>query len=871
MFGAQSARALSGLANQLAQSSGELFSAGMKLKNENDISRAKEIDAEAMKRQTVIETNYRYKSGKDAVEGWQQYQEELKKAREETIAAAGDNAAVKRIVSSAAATRDAASFGQGYSHYTQESIKYGNEASAARIVAASDAATTAQDEKRLDESLTIIESETNETAKRNGWSAERLAVETTANKSEAYAKYIGFRAMTDPEGAKSLYEKHKENIDGKTRALIEQKIQHSMATVGARQIAERYITGGQAVPGDANPKLRPFLTEGKDTAAVDNLDGNFAQRMLSAFEQAPPEIRAATRIQSGHRSIEEQQKLWDAALKRYGSAEEARKWVAPPGRSEHNHGSAIDLSYANSAARAWWHDNAARFGLKFSLGNEPWHIESAEGRAARGIGVSLRPEIRTHISTAASTHGQDINFLSRIAEIESSGDPKAVSPTGAKGLFQFTKDTWAQYGQGKDPFDPAANADAAARLTKDNREYLKSKIGRDPTNVELYMAHQQGKEVAEKFINNPDKLAKELTSEKNIRVNLPAGYDASKITAKEFMALWEKKYNAGGGTAAPTKDVGPITAQTSAAEIEARAKSARSDALARTGGDLRAADQAESNIRSEYNRLRSEEGVRKQEVRQELAEHVYGSTDPKRGIPPATKIEDITDKPGLREAFFSLPFTDQQQIRKQIEDNNNKAERQNLNRQPTTEDVQKYNAMHGLAGTNPEQFLATDIPSLQLPRTLANNLIKLQGQINEKGVSARENAQLDSAMKSVNDQIAAAGIYKDSEEYLALRGALKSDIQNYETTYKKAPSPTDIQGMMNNLLKTQYYEKVSFTVPGVGWQWKSADKRFTFQLTPERTKEFQEDMKKAGIENPTATDVRDWHRLKYPKEAGVEK
>src|SRR5262245_26574760 len=55
---------------------------------------------------------------------------------------------------------------------------------------------------------------------------------------------------------------------------------------------------------------------------------------------------------SGYRSPARQQRLWQAALQRYGSVREARKWVAPPGGSAHQTGRAIDfyLGGRNSSA-----------------------------------------------------------------------------------------------------------------------------------------------------------------------------------------------------------------------------------------------------------------------------------------------------------------------------------------------------------------------------------------------------------------------------------------------------------------------------------------------------------------------------------------
>ena len=54
--------------------------------------------------------------------------------------------------------------------------------------------------------------------------------------------------------------------------------------------------------------------------------------------------------------------------------------VAPPGRSNHNHGVAADISYEDDNARKWAHDNAAAYGLRFPMNNEPWHVEPIEAR-----------------------------------------------------------------------------------------------------------------------------------------------------------------------------------------------------------------------------------------------------------------------------------------------------------------------------------------------------------------------------------------------------------------------------------------------------------------------------------------------------------
>jgi hypothetical protein len=110
------------------------------------------------------------------------------------------------------------------------------------------------------------------------------------------------------------------------------------------------------------------------------MNGDFSSALQNLFAGAPEEIRANLRVGSGFRSPERQTQLWNQALQKYGSPEAARKWVAPPGRSQHNHGNAADLKYMNDAARAWVHANAGNYGLSFPLSNENWHIELAGAR-----------------------------------------------------------------------------------------------------------------------------------------------------------------------------------------------------------------------------------------------------------------------------------------------------------------------------------------------------------------------------------------------------------------------------------------------------------------------------------------------------------
>lgn len=154
---------------------------------------------------------------------------------------------------------------------------------------------------------------------------------------------------------------------------------------------ETGATGAGGSPsGDAKTYLRSRLAPGyeKRTSDVDNLNPVMVDR-LAALTAAAQEAGHDIRIVSGHRDAARQAVLWENALQKYGSAEEARKYVAPPGGSSHQSGEAVDLQYGDrgaglggkrTAAVEWAHANAAKFGLTFPLGHEDWHIEPVEAR-----------------------------------------------------------------------------------------------------------------------------------------------------------------------------------------------------------------------------------------------------------------------------------------------------------------------------------------------------------------------------------------------------------------------------------------------------------------------------------------------------------
>ncbi len=165
-------------------------------------------------------------------------------------------------------------------------------------------------------------------------------------------------------------------------------------------------------------------------------------------------------------------------------------------------------------------------------------VEASSAPAAAGIDPS-RARIAGAIKQAASTTGTSFEYLLATAKMESNFNPTAgASTSSARGLFQFIDQTWlgtvkeagSQLGYGNyadvisksssgsysvsDPAarrailklrdDPVASSAMAGVLTQSNSFKLTGKIGRRPTDGELYMAHFMGVGGAAKLIANAE-------------------------------------------------------------------------------------------------------------------------------------------------------------------------------------------------------------------------------------------------------------------------------------------------------------------------------------------------------------------------------
>ena len=105
---------------------------------------------------------------------------------------------------------------------------------------------------------------------------------------------------------------------------------------------------------------------------VANLDPGLLGALRRAATDAAT-VGVAFVVDSGWRSEAYQQQLLDDAISRYGSEQEAARWVATPDTSAHVSGDAVDVGPSDAAA--WLSEHGAAYGLCRIYGNEPWHYE----------------------------------------------------------------------------------------------------------------------------------------------------------------------------------------------------------------------------------------------------------------------------------------------------------------------------------------------------------------------------------------------------------------------------------------------------------------------------------------------------------------
>lgn len=111
-------------------------------------------------------------------------------------------------------------------------------------------------------------------------------------------------------------------------------------------------------------------------------------------------------------------------------------------------------------------------------------------------------------------------YIRKVSSAESGGRTGARNPFGAAGLFQFVPSTWRnltkQYNLNytqDDRLDPEKSKKVMKIFTEENKKQLSKRLGRQPDDYELYLAHGFGAAGAGRFIEGLNRNPNTRTSE----------------------------------------------------------------------------------------------------------------------------------------------------------------------------------------------------------------------------------------------------------------------------------------------------------------------------------------------------------------------
>ncbi|WP_033293716.1 M15 family metallopeptidase [Amycolatopsis jejuensis] len=137
-----------------------------------------------------------------------------------------------------------------------------------------------------------------------------------------------------------------------------------------------------AQPGRGDPNYDPAeggIPEGVTLTPFDTnypAVGKLDPALRKALQQAATRARKSNvemRVNSGWRTEAYQRRLLDDGVVKYGSLENASRYVATPENSKHVSGTAVDIGPTRAAD--WLIQHGSNYGLCQVYANELWHFE----------------------------------------------------------------------------------------------------------------------------------------------------------------------------------------------------------------------------------------------------------------------------------------------------------------------------------------------------------------------------------------------------------------------------------------------------------------------------------------------------------------
>ncbi len=151
---------------------------------------------------------------------------------------------------------------------------------------------------------------------------------------------------------------------------------------GCASIGDADLASNARPPVTSTAELGPddgFIPPGEtarisdDVPAVTRLEESLKNALTVASTDALIDRDIDLTFVEGWRSARYQQYLFEQAVTKYGTVEEASRWVKPGNQSKHTFGQAVDVATAD--AMDWLSRFGSEYGLCQVYANEAWHYE----------------------------------------------------------------------------------------------------------------------------------------------------------------------------------------------------------------------------------------------------------------------------------------------------------------------------------------------------------------------------------------------------------------------------------------------------------------------------------------------------------------
>ncbi|HDR9078192.1 TPA: transglycosylase SLT domain-containing protein [Burkholderia vietnamiensis] len=242
------------------------------LQNETD---AKNADIQLAAKLTALQfdpkNGYQGKLGKDAVDGYQGFQDAVQQAYQDARASLS-NPEAQRMFDSAAVRRTQYSLASGAQHAAQQNKIWQVGTSEARAqLEMNTAANYYNDDNRFGQAIATIKDEAVSMGELQGWSPEQVAAKQADYVSKAWTQRIMRYAQQDPVAAQGMYSQNVEQIQAADRPNLEHYLKANVQPVLARNIVQNVMSGNPIVDGDRLDDLHAAVRQAEsrgNTAAV---------------------------------------------------------------------------------------------------------------------------------------------------------------------------------------------------------------------------------------------------------------------------------------------------------------------------------------------------------------------------------------------------------------------------------------------------------------------------------------------------------------------------------------------------------------------------------------------------------------------------